>query len=301
MLQICEQWPGGMKSFLTTHFGRPERIERLQGVAGNDGCMRVQFTQGSVIVKSSAETREGAFYAQHAPRLRQHGVHTPELLWSTVDAHGLSWVILEDIPHPFPQERVEGDKSQLKVLFHLHYATWKERRPVLDDAYVPVWNDHMTELALDWFARSTEAEEIRAQLIEAQHAFGALPTTDCCISGDPNPSNWCLRDDGTLVLLNWEKFGYGTPAFDLAITIPGLGTDDRSTESHVVEKYMEYWGETGEAFPYDQSTLVRMIQIAKLFTLVECIATTSRSPEAHSMKTVQFIVQHLPERLRQLS
>jgi hypothetical protein len=301
MLHTCEPWPDEMMGFLTTHFGKPEHVERLQGVAGKDACTRVRCTQGSVVVKSTAGAREGAFYEQHAARLRQQGVHIPGLLWSSIDARTTTWLILEDIPHAFPQERWVGDKSQLEVLFHLHNATWKERRPVVDDAYIPVWDDHMTELALDWFARSTGAGEIRAQLIEAQHAFAALPPRDCCISGDPNPTNWRVRDDGTLVLLDWEKFGYGTPAFDLAITIPGLGTDDGSTESRVAAKYLELWNETGNLFPYDQPTVVRWIQVAKLFTLVDVIATASRSPDAHSMKTVQCIVQHLPERLRQLT
>src|SRR5579883_2966731 len=42
-------------------------------------------------------------------------------------------------------------------------------------------------------------------------------------TGDPNPTNWGLRADGTIVLYDWERFGQATPAIDLAITVPGLG------------------------------------------------------------------------------
>ncbi len=302
MLHTCEPWPDEMMGFLTTHFGKPEHVERLQGVAGKDACTRVRCTQGSVVVKSTAGAREGAFYEQHAARLRQQGVHIPGLLWSSIDARTTTWLILEDIPHASPQERWVGDKSQLEVLFHLHNATWKERRPVVDDAYIPVWDDHMTELALDWFARSTGAGEIRAQLIEAQHAFAALPPRDCCISGDPNPTNWRVRDDGTLVFVRIGR------SLDMELrrsTSPSQYPDlEQMTDLRnpcVAAKYLELWNETGNLFPYDQPTVVRWIQVAKLFTLVDVIATASRSPDAHSMKTVQCIVQHLPERLRQLT
>ena len=56
------------------------------------------------------------------------------------------------------------------------------------------------------------------------------------ISGDPNPTNWSVREDGTVVLFDWERVGYGTPALDLAITVPGLGTPD--DYRRVVEGYL---------------------------------------------------------------
>jgi hypothetical protein len=99
--------------------------------------------------------------------------------------------------------------------------------------------------------------------------------------------------------VDWERFGHGTPAFDLAITIPGLGTVDGSTELRVAATYIEFWKETGHPFPYDHPALARLIQLAKLFTLVDFIAHASGSPEDYPMNTVRFIVQHLPERLRQ--
>ena len=55
----------------------------------------------------------------------------------------------------------------------------------------------------------------------SQHLFRPV----CAISGDPNPVNWGLRDDGTLALFDWERFGRCSPALDLAITVPGLGDE----------------------------------------------------------------------------
>ncbi|MDQ0220379.1 hypothetical protein ELQ35_19985 [Peribacillus cavernae] len=52
----------------------------------------------------------------------------------------------------------------------------------------------------------------------------------CCISGDPNPTNWGVRNNGDLVLFDFERIGYGNPAIDLAITMPGFGSQDGSLE-----------------------------------------------------------------------
>lgn len=42
------------------------------------------------------------------------------------------------------------------------------------------------------------------------------------VSGDTNAFNWGRRDSGELVLFDWERFGVGSPAIDLAPMIPGL-------------------------------------------------------------------------------
>jgi hypothetical protein len=295
-----DQWPEDLVAFLTTRFGEIVNATRQTGVAGH-GCTRVQLARGSVIVKASTEGRERAFYETHAGDLRPSGVNVPDLYWSGADESGIHWLVLEDIPHPFPKERWMADPGQLDILFRLHHATWRGRRPTLDDPYTPMWDDEVTELAMDWFARSAEADEIRSRLMELQDAFADFPTTDCCISGDPNPTNWRIRDDGTLVLLDWERFGYGTPAFDLAITIPGIGTEDGSAESVIAANYIKLWEDVGEPLPYDRPTMVQMIRFAKLFTAIELLANASRSRASYPPKTVQFVTDHLPDLLRRLS
>ncbi len=77
----------------------------------------------------------------------------------------------------------------------------------------------MTQAAFDWLP-GIESEALE----QPQREHAAISEPWCWISGDPNPRNWGLRADGTPVLFDWELFGPGTPATDLAIIVPGLGT-----------------------------------------------------------------------------
>ena len=81
----------------------------------------------------------------------------------------------------------------------------------------------MTESTLSLFdPATTPALATTLETIRAATLFLFEPR--CLISGDPNPANWGLRDDGTLVLYDWERCTLGSPDIDLAITVPGLGS-----------------------------------------------------------------------------
>jgi thiamine kinase-like enzyme len=85
----------------------------------------------------------------------------------------------------------------------------------------PQWTDAMASAALAWFPPSID-DELRHLLgplqLDAQELF--QPT--CLVSGDPNPRNWGVRHDGSLVLFDWERFGRATPMIDVAISVPSL-------------------------------------------------------------------------------
>jgi aminoglycoside phosphotransferase (APT) family kinase protein len=88
----------------------------------------------------------------------------------------------------------------------------------------------------------------------------------CWISGDPNPRNWGLRDDGTPVLFDWELFGPGTPATDLAIIVPGLGS--LTDYANVAAAYLA----ASEAAPgWDIEQLSRQIAVSKVATVVQLL------------------------------
>jgi hypothetical protein len=152
---------------------------------GGRAVWRVRGDRVTVVVKEDATPRELAFYAEVAPRLS--GVPVPLLLWGgTVD--DTAWLVLEDVPHPLPRERWASPEVYT-VLVSLHFSV---------AAYAAL---------ADPFP------------------FPGLPavlTGSTPVSGDPNPRNWAVRGDGALVLLDWERAGFATPAVDVAITLPGL-------------------------------------------------------------------------------
>lgn len=283
-------------------FGSIRTVTMLQGVAGESTSMHVVCEFGQAVLKVGTNPIERNFYEGYAKALREKGVATPVLYHSGSSAELGAWLLLEYIPKPFPEERFRADPQQLRALFQLHQQTWAQHQPLLDAYYTPVWSESMTETLMDWFARSTERDSIRNSLEQARLRFHGFPLTDCCISGDANQTNWRIREDGEVVLLDWERFGYGTPAFDLAVTIPGLGSEDSSLERMVARRYLEYWKDSGKTFPYQEDTLVEQIRLAKLFTIVEFITQVTKRPNAieKSRNTVRFLVQTLPLQLATL-
>lgn len=251
------QFPEPVATYLEATYGPTQAIEALGGLSGAN-VWRVRWTDHSLIVKMTTSRNEPAFYQAVAPRLRGCGVAIPDLDWSAAVA-GMSWLILEDIPLPFPRERRLADREQIAMLRCLHQCAltaW----PDLPDQYRPQWTNTMTDAALAWLGSSSDAL-LRPILTELQAAAQPLFAPTYLISGDPNPNNWGLRADGSLVLFDWERFSRATPALDLAITVPGLGEPEGM--QLVAARYL------GTHDAAAVAALVREITVAKAWTAVE--------------------------------
>jgi hypothetical protein len=148
----------------------------------------------------------------------------------------------------------------LRRLHSLHL----DRSAVPHGTFTPAWPPEMTAAVLSLFP-DIDRDRLAARLAHLKR--DTLPLLDpvCPISGDPNPLNWGCRDDGSLVLFDWERFTFGTPAIDLAITIPGLG--DEATYLRVASVYL------GDAATSDAvSDLARAIRQGKVWSVVEFLA-----------------------------
>ncbi|WP_081503918.1 phosphotransferase [Alicyclobacillus hesperidum] len=180
------------------------------------------------------------------------------------------------------------------MLFRLHSSTWRNRRLELDEqAYKPVWDDEMAMQACEWFEDEAERSDMANQMMKLQLDAQVLFEPTCCISADPNPTNWRIRDDGDLVLIDWERFCYGHPAIDLAITMPGLGSKDGTMEGQIADLYRECWERNAGSVPPELSDLERLIRVAKLWSVVEFLANARRNPESYPEQTVACIVREL--------
>jgi aminoglycoside phosphotransferase (APT) family kinase protein len=112
-------------------------------------------------------------------------------------------------------------------------------------------------------------QRLEASLAELEVESQALFQPECWISGDPNPLNWGLRDDGSLALFDWELFGPGVPAIDLAVAIPGLG--DAHAFVSMAEAYREIrtgFTGAGDTLP-PSDELARRIALAKAASVVQ--------------------------------
>jgi hypothetical protein len=90
--------------------------------------------------------------------------------------------------------------------------------------------------------------------------------------------NWGVRADGSLVLFDWELFGPGVPAIDLAVSVPGLG--DKRAYALVAKAYLEARAAlvgASDDLPTADG-LARMLAVAKAASVVQlCYASINGS------------------------
>lgn len=62
------------------------------------------------------------------------------------------------------------------------------------------------------------------------------------------------------MLFDFERIGYGNPAIDLAITIPGVGSKDGSLEKEIAIQYITLWQKNGINYPSSVDKLIQQIR-----------------------------------------
>lgn len=215
---LPDDWPDPLLAFLHTTYGAATGVDVLKGLSGA-GVWRLEFGGQKVIVKYSDRGRESYFYRHVAPHLRLRNVPMPDVYWQWQDEQGY-WLVLEHLPQPLPGERWQADSAVFAVLHALHSSALPSDLD-LSDMYQPQWTDAITDAALSCLS-DADRMHLAPILHEIQQASQILFAPSCPVSADPNPANWGVRDNGTVVLFDWDRFTFATPALDLAITLPGL-------------------------------------------------------------------------------
>jgi thiamine kinase-like enzyme len=243
---MLEHWPQEILEFLH----HPTQAENLSG--GLSGCAvyRVQLEDRNVVVKANVAPREAEFYRDFAPVLKAHEIRTPKL--EMIAALGdQTWLVIEHIATLLPKERWLADPQVLETLRKLHEFKL-DHAP--EFAFQPTWTQAMNAHALQFLPKHLEEklEDFRtlAQPLLKPHNL---------ISGDPNPMNWGVLENGKPVLFDWDRFGLGTPALDLAITIPGLGS--REDYAKVAATYRGR----------PDAQLTREITLAKVWAIIDIL------------------------------
>lgn len=229
----------------------------------------------TVIEKCPVGDVEFSFYQNAATALNQAEIATPKL-WSA-DAK-LRKLSMEYIPHQVEQAAVANDDA-IAMLGRLH------RYPVNAEW---LYHTHLwSEIALEKSCMLLALPEKSArQLRRFWQCSDALFGYQSLISGDSNAGNWGRRENGDLVLFDWERFGKGSPAIDLAPLIKGMGT--KQTFIDLAERYCQLSGQR------NFNALAREIAIAKAWIVTEVMVLLHERQKTAFPLYCSWYKEHLP-------
>lgn len=221
------------------------------------------------------------FYHDAAAALNQAGIATPALLSADATRRALR---LEYIPHPVDQAAVASDDA-LAMLARLHrypaHSAWRY--------HTHAWSEAALEKSLSLLALPANSAQ---QLRRFQQQSDALFDYPSLVSGDSNAGNWGRRENGDVVLFDWERFGKGSPAIDLAPLIKGMGT--KQAMLSLAERYGQI------ARHPNPPALAREIAIAKAWIVTEVIVLLDERQKAEFPLYRDWYRAHLPDGLATL-
>lgn len=228
-----------------------------------------------VIEKFPVSDVEYSFYQHAAKNLAQVDIATPKLFFADPSLRKLR---LEYIPHQVDQDAVSGDEV-LSILSRLHcYPP--------DPSWVyhsHTWSESALEKSLNLLALPGRSAQ---QLRHFQQVSDALFSGKCLISGDSNAENWGKRDDGDLVLFDWERFSIGSPAIDLAPLIKGMGS---------IEKFIEFSDRYNCISCHSKpNDLAKEIAIAKAWIVTEVVVLLNERQKRDFHLYLNWYRENLP-------
>lgn len=268
-----------------------DRLQTLGGMSGAN-VVRVSGPHRSLVAKGGVTVQERAVYEQLSDRLATHAIRVPRH-YATVVEDGDVWLLLEDVPRPLPRQRWLADDEIMAVLTRLHGLPIEDLS-ILPDRFQPAWTETMQRVALGWLPDAGLETTLAVLRREAAPLFAPRSV----ISGDPNPRNWGLTGDGDLVLMDWERIGLGHPALDVAITMPGL-----PSLAEFERAALAYRSNDGSEIS------ARRLMLAKLWTVVEFLASTARwpvetaggGPQQRRRETASMVASLVPSWLADLT
>lgn len=228
-----------------------------------------------VIEKCPVGDVEYGFYQNAATELNHAGVATPKILYADSTRCKLR---MEYIPHSVDQTDITKPEFVM-MLGYLH------RYPVNSEwlFHTHSWSDTALEKSLMLLALP---EKNALQFRRFQQCSKALFSAKSLVSGDSNAGNWGRRDNGDLVLFDWERFGMASPAIDLAPLIKGMGTKQKFIE------LAEYYCQLTHCHRHLE--LSREIAIAKAWIVSEVIVLLNDRKKSIFPLYLNWYKEHLP-------
>ncbi|ELP2653999.1 aminoglycoside phosphotransferase family protein [Vibrio fluvialis] len=248
------------------------------------GAFSVQRTRWNgvdAIVKTSPSAVELAFYQHTAPLLRAAGIHIPELLSAELDQLVIEW-----IPHPVALDEFHSCDIGLAQIVKLHRTDVPSPSPLKRHG----WSQEQTDQTLALLSLPERCSELLRQCQLRSHT---LFNTEQIISGDTNSGNWGKRTNGDWVLFDWERFGHGHIAIDLAPLIPGMG--EMSAYSALAQRYTRFNPDI------DATALAHHIFLSKAWLVTEVVTLLHQRRNPMLNKYVAWYNQTLPDWLERIA
>ncbi|EKO3566891.1 phosphotransferase [Vibrio metschnikovii] len=227
------------------------------------GAARVtieEFGNSFCVRKQNASDVEVNFYQHAASKL--NGVNIPKLY--KVQEKDL---FIEFIPNRITLKELRKNSSVFEQLASIHCSKYKPFFSPKEHR----WSVTSTELAFEALKLPCSSHNTITSIQALSHV---LFDHSGLISGDTNDGNWGMRNNGELVLFDWERFGYGSPAIDLAPLVQGMGSIHDYVS--IVEQYSQYYSS------FTSNELTRYLVIAKCWIVIEVvnILISRNKPEA---------------------
>jgi len=252
--------------------------------AMGDATVRLIELDGTpVIHKQDVSIVELCFYKYAARSLSRQGVGLPFVYELNMATHDL---FLEYIPHAVTQDELRDNIAFIEMLNVVHTHPLTPNYPLRQHH----WSDKASEITGRQLNLSTKA---RADLHKIKTASDLLFCPDGLLSGDSNAGNWARRADGDIVLFDWERFGWGSPAIDLAPLIKGMGTP---TDYYALA---EHYCRINKRYAVKE--LSRVIAIAKAWIVTEVMMLLCTRKKPALPLYTEWYRKHLPCWLSQIS
>ncbi|MFQ2013143.1 phosphotransferase family protein [Aeromonas veronii] len=240
----------------------------------------IQLLDGKPCIrKSGASPVERHFYQRAA--LHLSGLNTPTLL--KVEGETL---FLEQIPHPVTLTQLHHNEQTFAQLASLHNANYQPDFAVKTHGWSLVdTNEALSVLCL--------LEAVSEKIRHIQQLGHELFEESCLISGDSNEGNWGTRNNGELVLFDWERFGYGSPAIDLAPLVPRMGS--LAEYETIIERYLCH------SSLLSGDRLLRHLVMAKCWLIIEVTNLLTRREKPQAQQYLEWYRQQVPNWLESVA
>ncbi|CAE6901535.1 thiamine kinase activity [Vibrio sp. B1ASS3] len=225
------------------------------------------------VLKQGASKIELCFYQEVAPKLV--GVNSPALL--KIEGSNL---YIERIANTISLDELRNRSDLYFQLASIHLSKYRPVVPVKTHRWTTI--DTHEALGTLGFSGEVASAIERLQSISSQ-----IFEYDTLISGDTNDGNWGTRNNGELVLFDWERFGQGSPAIDLAPLVKGLGRI--SDYEKIISQYIEHNTAISE------TKLLEHLIIAKCWIVIEVVNILVRRNNPEKNKYINWFQANIPK------
>ncbi|PSW14730.1 choline kinase [Photobacterium sanctipauli] len=241
---------------------------------GSASVYLTEYQGVECIRKLGASPIELSFYQHSAPLLRQAGVNIPDL----IHADGTD-LYIEFIPNPIALNELNQTDDVYRQISIIHSLNL-ESPPYLK---THEWSLAKTHSAFQILNLPSASQAVLTH-IQTQSRCLFSPAT--LISGDTNDGNWGRRNTGELVLFDWERFGYGSPAIDLAPLVKGMGC--RADYESVIERYLKH------STAQSAGELLRQLVMAKAWIVIDVVNLLVERNNPMKGKYIDWFNENLP-------